>query len=111
VFTYNVVAPATITVTLTVTDNAGDTGTATTTVNVLAAANTPPVADAGLAVNGTANSPVQFDGSASNDPEGAALTFSWDFGDGASGSGATPSHTYSRCGTYSVSLTVTDDPV
>lgn len=33
--------------------------------------------------------------------------FSWDFGDGATGSGATATHTYTSSGTYHVTLTVT----
>lgn len=36
-------------------------------------------------------------------------TYEWDFGDGKEGFGATPQHTYAEPGTYSVSLTVTDD--
>lgn len=36
-------------------------------------------------------------------------TFSWDFGDGTSGSGVAPSHVYSRPGTYSVTLRVRND--
>ena len=33
----------------------------------------------------------------------------WDFGDGNTGSGPTPSHAYAAGGTYNVALTVTDD--
>ncbi|GIG56758.1 hypothetical protein Lfu02_11300 [Longispora fulva] len=47
-----------------------------------------------------------FDASAST---GAALSYSWDFGDGATGTGVKPSHTYAAYGTYTVKLTVTDD--
>jgi len=36
-------------------------------------------------------------------------SYEWDFGDGNEGFGATPQHTYAEPGTYSVSLTVTDD--
>ena len=38
----------------------------------------------------------------------ASRSYSWSFGDGATGSGGTTSHTYSAIGTYSVILTVTD---
>ncbi len=50
-----------------------------------------------------------FNGSKSSDDSGI-VSYSWNFGDGASGSGAsaTTSHTYSADGTYTVILTVTD---
>ena len=36
-------------------------------------------------------------------------SFTWDFGDGTTGSGVAPSHVFSRPGTYSVTLTVRND--
>ena len=40
---------------------------------------------------------------------GSALTYAWDFGDGATATGATASHPYASADTYTVKLTVTDD--
>ena len=97
------------TVTLTVTDDAGDTGTDATTASIGAVGNLPPVSDANGPYSGTAGMPVAFDGSGSSDPDGSIVSYTWDFGDGSTGSGATPSHTYTTDGNYTVSLTVTDD--
>jgi len=53
---------------------------------------------------------VDFDGSASDDPDGAITQHDWDFGDGDSAidAGPRPSHTYETTGVYPVVLTVTD---
>ena len=51
---------------------------------------------------------VSFDASASSDPDGDALTYAWDFGDGSNGSGVSPSHTFTQAGSYDVVLTVSD---
>jgi endoglucanase len=51
---------------------------------------------------------VNFDGSASSDPDGDELTYAWDFGDGNSASTETASNIYAEEGTYLVSLTVSD---
>ena len=52
---------------------------------------------------------VSVDGSGSSDPDGDALTYSWDFGDGsAAGSGKTADHAFAAAGTYQVTLTVSD---
>jgi PKD repeat protein len=50
-----------------------------------------------------------FDGSASSDSDGSIASYSWDFGDGATATGATPSHSFASAGTYTVQLTVTDN--
>jgi C1A family cysteine protease/PKD repeat protein len=52
---------------------------------------------------------VSFDGSASYDPDGSIASYAWTFGDGTSGSGATCAHTYSQAGTFTATLTVTDN--
>lgn len=50
----------------------------------------------------------RFDGRRSTDADGDALTYSWTFGDGASGTGPQTTHTYSEPRTYTVRLTVRD---
>jgi PKD repeat protein len=74
---------------------------------------TAPVTKAPTAVasgpyTGTAGTTVSFNGGASADPKGEALSYSWNFGDGSGGSGATPVHSYFSSGPYPVSLTVTN---
>lgn len=70
--------------------------------------NLPPVADAGGSVTGVEGSAVTFDGSASHDPNGDALTYSWSFSDGGSASGAVVQHVFVDNGSYTATLTVTD---
>jgi PKD repeat protein len=50
-----------------------------------------------------------FDASASADTDGTVASYAWDFGDGQTGTGQTPSHTYALAGDYTVKVTVTDD--
>lgn len=94
------------TVTLTVTDNVGAVGRAAAAVFV---SNHPPVANAGGPYTGSAGASVQMSGVNSSDPDGSVAGYAWDFGDNTSGSGPTPSHTYTAEGTYNLTLTVTDD--
>ena len=69
-------------------------------------ANQAPVAAFTDAVTELA---VQVDGSGSADPDGSITAYAWDFGDGATTTGATAGHTYAAAGTYDVRLTVTDN--
>jgi PKD repeat protein len=74
--------------------------------------NNPPNAVATAApTSGPAPLTVQFNGSGSSDPDGDAISYSWDLnGDGTYGdsTAANPSFTYTTAGTYSVTLRVTD---
>ncbi len=58
---------------------------------------------------GAAPLEVRFDASASNDPDGSIASYEWAFGDGSTGSGRTITHTYDAAGSYTPSLTVTDN--
>ena len=72
--------------------------------------NSAPIADAELSPRaGTVPQQVSFDGTPSRDPDGSVTSWSWDFGDGAQGSGAQATHTYTVPGRYFPKLTVTDD--
>lgn len=71
----------------------------------------PPVANAGGPYTGTAGTAVTFSGAKSSDPQGQTLTYSWSFGDGTTGTGVSPTHTYGQVAgvtstTYTVGLTV-----
>ncbi len=68
----------------------------------------PPLAKPGGPYEGLVSQPIQFDGRSSFDPDGRVTTYEWSFGDGATGTAATPTHTYSAAGTYVVTLIVTD---
>ncbi|HVN71101.1 MAG TPA: PKD domain-containing protein, partial [Desulfomonilia bacterium] len=77
-------------------------------VDELPPLNRPPVAHAGGPYTSDIGHAILFDGSASYDPDGDPLMYAWSFGDGASGSGVSPSHAYGAAGTYPVTLTVSD---
>ncbi|HMW02473.1 MAG TPA: glycoside hydrolase family 44 protein [Acidobacteriota bacterium] len=74
------------------------------------AVNQSPVASATAnPTTGAAPLAVSFNGSASTDPDGSIVSYAWNFGDTTSGSGVTTSHTYTTAGTYTATLTVTDN--
>ncbi|TDO43351.1 PKD repeat protein [Kribbella sp. VKM Ac-2527] len=103
--THHYAAAGTYSVGLTVTDNRGGTNTITKNV-VVTHVNTLPTATFGETCDSLT---CAFDGSGSTDPDGPIASYAWNFGDSTTGSGATPSHTYAASGTYTVSLTVTDN--
>ncbi|WP_254510129.1 PQQ-dependent sugar dehydrogenase [Anatilimnocola floriformis] len=72
--------------------------------------NRAPIAVAGANVtNGIGPLAVQFSAAGSSDPDNDTIvSYQWDFGDGTTGSGLTPTHVYTSTGQYSAVLTVSD---
>ncbi|MCG2826174.1 MAG: PKD domain-containing protein [Thermoplasmatales archaeon] len=94
------------TVTLTVTDNDGATNSTSQIVTVL---NVPPIA--GFTYSPTIPTDlqlVQFT-SLSMDDDGTISSYYWNFGDGRTSTHQNPTHQYFDNGTYTITLTVTDD--
>lgn len=98
--------PGIYTARLTVTDSSGA-ANGTDAAKISIAVNHPPSADAGGDL-ATEDLIVSLDGGRSVDPDGDALTYRWDFGDGSSASGALVQHAYAVGGTYPIILTVDD---
>ncbi|TRZ51261.1 MAG: PKD domain-containing protein, partial [Dehalococcoidia bacterium] len=99
------------TVTLTVVDNDGATDDVTSSVTVTPGAlNISPVAiflKSAKTVN--INEIATFNASLSYDPDGTITSYAWTFGDGTTAAGVAADHVYSEEGTYTVTLTVTDN--
>ncbi len=108
--THTYTQAGTFTATLSVTDDVGLESVSPVSVEIEVLPNDPPTAVGSfLPTSGEAPLVVFFNGSASTDSDGSIVSYEWDFGDGSSGSGATTSHTYTQAGTYTASLTVTDN--
>ena len=89
--------------------SATDYGQNTTTKAVTYEIAQPPVAEAGTDQTVQIGAPVIFDGSGSSDPDGSIEAYTWNFGDGTTGTGMNASHKYTSLGFKTVTLTVTDD--
>jgi PKD repeat protein len=106
VCTHAITTGGTHIVTLTVLDATGNSGA--TRVGIVAD-NAPPLANLRLSDGAPmVHAAMTADGSGSYDPEGQALTFRWDFGDGAVAEGPIAVHAYDAEGAYRVTLVVRD---
>ncbi|MDX1545569.1 MAG: PKD domain-containing protein [Rhodothermales bacterium] len=96
----------TYTVTFTAT-NSGSTDTRSCTVRVVAPAEIVTVTSNKTTVSICDPDPsITFSANVRGDQP---LTYRWDFGDGTTATGASASHTYANVGTYTVTLTVSND--
>ena len=68
--------------------------------------NVPPVASF---TAGCTNLSCSFDAGATTDSDGTIAGYAWNFGDGTTGTGVSPTHAYATAGSYTVTLTATDD--
>ena len=91
-------------ITATATDQSGTTGEFSLNLGE----DRPPKAALAGDLTTAAGQSLKFDGTKSTDPDADPLTYAWDFGDGTTATGPTPSHTYSSVGTFLVQLTVSD---
>jgi PKD repeat protein len=96
-----VTAPGSYTVRVTVTDDAGQTGTASATVT---ATPPPPTARFTVACNGRL---CTFDASPTTDPAGPIASYAWTFGDGTTGTGVRVQRRYATAGTFTVIMRAT----
>jgi hypothetical protein len=88
---------------------ATDYGQNTTTESVTYKVLQLPIAKAGPDQTALVGVPVSFDGSGSSDPDGTIVAYTWNFGDGTTGTGITTSHAYAASGLKTATLTVTDN--
>jgi PKD repeat protein len=100
--------PGNVTVTLTVADNRGATGSATRNITVTPNA-VPTATFTATPLTGRAPLLVAFDASGSRDTDGTIASYEWTFGDGGTATGVTPQHTYNAEGAFTATLTVTDN--
>ncbi len=110
--THQYATGGTFTVTLTVTDARGVTGSTSQTIEIEGPPNEVPVIDeiAADPQNPATGVAVNFTVTITDDdqPTGTAFTYAWDFDDGTTSTVAAPAKSFATEGTFTVTVTVTD---
>ncbi|MGV8909667.1 MAG: PKD domain-containing protein [Propionicimonas sp.] len=75
-------------------------------ITVASGGNVAPVAAFSVVVS---TRTASVDGAGSSDPDGTIASYAWNWGDGQNDTGSKASHTYAADGTYTITLTVTDN--
>ncbi len=73
------------------------------------AVNKAPVAVINGPYSGNVNEAISFKSDGSKDEDGKIVAYKWEFGDGTVSNEQNPTHVYTKEGTYTARLTVTDD--
>ena len=102
-------AAGTYVATLTVTDDDGAPDSTSHAIQVGPSNQSPVAVFTFTPTIPLVNGWVQFDASASSDPDGSIANYTWNFGDGSTDIGSVVWHRFSGAGIYVVALTVTDD--
>lgn len=105
--TYTV--PGQYVIELTATDSQGQQSSTAQTIWVIVATDFPEASFTASPSSGGTPLTVAFNAAASRDPNGSIQTYAWTYGDGSTGSGVSVIHNYAYEGTYTATLTVTDD--
>ncbi|WP_448546982.1 collagenase [Thalassotalea fusca] len=71
--------------------------------------NVAPTALANGPYNAALNTDINFSSAGSSDSDGSIVSYDWNFGDGGSSTEANPTYQYNNAGSYTATLTVTDD--
>jgi PKD repeat protein len=109
VVSWTPVVPGEYVAELVVEDDRGAVAVATATVPVSPTPERPVAAFVATPDVASVGDPIGFDATGSFDPDGAVVAYAWRFGDGATGEGVAPTHSYAEPGEYAVTLRVTDD--
>ncbi|HET6266605.1 MAG TPA: PKD domain-containing protein, partial [Acidobacteriota bacterium] len=93
--------------TITVTTSSGS--ASSSTLFTVSNNKVPTAAFSVTPTKGAKNTTYVCDATASKDGDGSIATYHWTFGDGKSANGRTVAHQYATAGTFTITLTVTDN--